>query len=146
MGRSIPVLTLLIGSTACTGADLHEVELELEVARLDAGAAERWPYPAIESGHPEITVRGVFTAQGPCRELGSTVARTYPGEYVLRVVAEQPRPTCPDTTRLLGYVAVLRGLPEGSHALRVVHVGADGRTLAETVFRHEIRVTNDPAR
>lgn len=144
MRISIAGLILLIWSSACTGVDLHEVELD--VARLDAGEAARWPNPAVESGHHEITVRGVFTAQGPCRELRGTVARTVPGEYVLRVGAEQPRPVCPDTTRLLGYVAVLRGLPEGSHNLRVVHVGADSRTLAETVFRHEIRVTNDPAR
>lgn len=140
LGRFIPVLSL----AACAAEPPHEVELTAE--HLSPGEAEAWPLPAVQSGSPVITVRQVFVAQGPCRELEAVVARTYPGEVVLRVSAHVEGEECDDRSRHLGYTAALRGLPEGVHDLRVVHVGADGRTLTETVFQHQIVVTSEPAR
>lgn len=113
------------------------------MVRLEAAEVRSWPFPAVESGHHEITVRQVFTAQGPCRELRGDLTPRYPGEYLLRVVAHEV-PSCDSESPHIGYVAVLRGLPAGNHRLRIVHVGADGRTLAETVLEHPIVVTGEP--
>jgi len=134
-----PVLILFVTLSGCrTEPDVREVELTTQ--RLLAPEVPAWPAPAIESGQPEITLRHLFTAQGPCRELHAELSPRYPGEFLLRVVADDKSP-CDSDTPYIGYVAVLRGLPAGNHRLRVVHVGAEGRTLAETVFEHQIVVT-----
>jgi len=135
------LVAVLAGCAAGDGG----LEVDLTIRRLDAAAVEGWPQPAVESGQPDIVVRQVFTAQGPCRDLSAELMPRYPGEYLLRVVAEDRSP-CPDGTPHIGYTAVLRGLPPGSHSLRVVHVGADGRTLAEVALEHPVVVTGEAAR
>ncbi|CAN5680044.1 hypothetical protein BH23GEM3_BH23GEM3_06920 [soil metagenome] len=139
MSRSLPAVILILWLVGCADEPTAR-EVDLTTQRLTAAEVGDWPLPAVESGHPDITVRQVFTAQGPCRELEAEVMPRYPGQFMLRVVAHEPYP-CDDETPHIGYIAVLRGLPAGSHQLRVVHVGADGRTLAETVFEHPIVVT-----
>jgi hypothetical protein len=136
----VPVVVLLV---AC-GDRSTNLEVELTTRRIQQVEIADWRAPAVESGQPEITVRQVFTAQGPCRTLQAALMPRYPGEFLLRVVAEELA-SCPDDSPHIGYIAVLRGLPEGSHRLRVVHVGADGRTLAEAVLEHPIIVTGEPA-
>lgn len=66
--------------------------------------------------------------------------RRYPGEFLLRIEASETPGPCGDPSVHIGYTAVLRGLPAGRHQLRIVHVGADGRTLAEVVLEHPIVV------
>lgn len=137
----ILLLTLLLaGAGAC--AEPPPLEVEIEAVRLAPADTAAWARPAVESGHDRITVRQIFTAQGPCRHLDARLMRRYPGEFLLRVEAREVPPPCGDTTPHLGYTALLRGLPVGSHRLRIVHVGADGRTLAEAVLEHPIVVTN----
>ncbi|MEX2584604.1 MAG: hypothetical protein WD766_15150 [Gemmatimonadota bacterium] len=119
--------------------------VELEAARLDEGELSIGRGPSVESGHHEITVRQVFTARGPCRQLDAGLMRLYPGEYMLRIEAREEFPCVSDTPHI-AYTALLKGLPAGTHRLSVVHVGADGRTLAQTVLEHPVVVTNSGAR
>jgi len=137
--RHIVFLLLLLFGCG-VGQPAHEVELS--TTRLTESEARAWSFPAVESGHPEIRVRGVFFAQGPCRELEAQFTRAYPRGYMLRIEAHEADP-CMDASRHLEYVATLRGIPEGRHELRVVHFGADGETLVETVLEHPIVVTSD---
>jgi hypothetical protein len=139
MSRFLLPAALMLGLTACPG-EREVLEVDLTTERLSPAEVQDWPAPAVESGLPEITVRQIFTAQGPCRTLDVGLMPRYPGEYLLRVAAEDLSP-CEDDTPYIGYTAVLRGLPPGSHRLRVVHFSADGRPLAETVFEHPIIVT-----
>jgi len=127
----------------CAGATSN-LEVELSTQRIKADEVAGWAAPAVESGQREIAVRQVFTAQGPCRTLNAELMPRYPGEFLLRIEAEDHSP-CPEPSPHIGYTAVLRGLPEGSHRLRVIHVGADGRTLVEAVLEHPIVVTGAPA-
>jgi len=134
------LLALLLGAAgACT--EQGSPEVEIEAVRLGAEDTAAWARPVIESGQYPITVRQVFTAQGPCRILDARLMRRYPGEYLLRVEARELLEPCGEETPHIGYTATLRGLPAGTHGLRIVHVGADGRTLAEAVLEHPIVVT-----
>lgn len=143
----LPALLLLLAlpllGSACRATE--ELSAELDAVRLPPQRIQGWAVPAVESGHHEITVRQVFTAQGPCRELHGALMRRFPGEYLLRVEAGDASP-CSDDSPHLGYTAVLRGMPAGRHQLRIVHVGVDGRTLAETALEHPIVVTSGPGR
>jgi len=137
MNRMLMPALLICSLAGCGSAEL---EVELTTQRLESTEVDRWPFPAVESAQPEIVVRQVFAAQGPCRELHAELMPRFPGEFLLRVVAEDRSP-CPNQTSHIGYTAVLRGMPAGSHQLRVVHVGADGRTLADVALKHPIIVT-----
>jgi len=143
MYRMMCLISVSLGLLGCGDASA-ELDVELTTERIAADDVPAWSTPAVESGQPAIAIRQVFTAQGPCRILEAELMPRFPGEFLLRVVAEDRSP-CSDDTPHIGYTAVLRGLPEGSHQLRVVHVGADGRTLAETVLEHPIVVTRAPA-
>jgi hypothetical protein len=129
---------LMLGLTACS-EERAVLEVDITTERLSPAEMQDWAAPAVQSGLPGITVRQMFTAQGPCRELEAALMPRYPGEYLLRVAAEDLSP-CEDETRYIDYTALLRGLPPGSHRLRVVHFSADGRPLAEAVFEHPIIV------
>jgi len=142
MVRSVSCVIMVFWLTGC-GAERGSLEVELTTQRLQTSEVQTWPVPGVESGQPEITVRQVFTAQGPCRELDAELLPRYPGEYMLRVVAEDRSP-CDSEVPYIGYTARLSGLPPGTHQLRVVHVGANGRTLAEAVLEHPIVVTAGP--
>jgi len=144
MMRFILLAALLLWPLTACDREPEERAVDLTTVRLAPEELAEWAGPAVESGHHEITVRQVFTAQGPCRELEAEVMPRFPGEYMLRVAAKDRSP-CDDDTPHLGYTAVLRGLPTGSHQLRIVHVGADGSTLAETVLEHPIIVTDAPS-
>jgi hypothetical protein len=137
--RAGGILILAIVLNAC-GEESEVRSVDLATTRVTAEEAQGWSAPAIESGHAEITVRQIFTARGRCRELHADLVPTYPGEYLLRVVATE-MPGCGNDTPHIAYTATLKGLPEGQHQLRIVHVGADGRTLAETALEHPILVT-----
>jgi len=142
-GRERPVLrSLALAALVLVGcADPPQnLEVDLSTQRLQESEVTEWAAPSVQSGQAEITVRHVFTAQGPCRVLHGELMPRYPGEFLVRVVAEDQSP-CSEETPHIGYTAVLRGLPEGSHQLRVVHVGADGTTLAQTALEHPILVT-----
>jgi len=140
MNRIFSLAMLLCLLVGCRGGPA-DLEVELTTQTLEPGEVDRWPFPAVESAQPEIVVRQVFTAQGPCRELHAEFLPRFPGEFLLRVVAEDRSP-CPSTTPHIGYTAVLSGMPAGRHQLRVVHVGADGRTLADVALEHPIIVTD----
>jgi len=129
------------GVAGC-GPEEEARDVELTTQRLAAEEVVAWGTPAVESGDRVIRVRQVFTARGPCRGLEAQVMRRFPGEYMLRVVAHELDVPCGDDSPHIGYVASLRGLPQGRHELRIVHVGADGSTLAETVLEHPILVTD----
>ncbi len=144
MNRTLVVLMgMLPLLPACTdpGGDL-EVEITASVVASPEGGGEL--RPRVESGFHEITVREVFTARGPCRELDALLTRDYSEGFLLRIEAREGEGPCAEESPHLLYTAVLRGLPEGTHALRVVHVGADGRTLSETVLAHPVLVTAPP--
>lgn len=132
--------TLLAALAGCSEQrELPEVSLSTE--RLSeaeiAGRAE----PALESGHPRITVRLVFTALGPCRDLTAEVVEPSAGQYVLQVIAHPPTRPCGSESPYIGYTAVLTGLPEGRSELRVVHITTDGRRTMQAVFDHPVLVT-----
>ena len=140
MSRFLLPAILMLGLVACQG-EREVLEVDLTTERLSPAEVQDWPAPVVQSGLPEITVQQIFTAQGPCRTLEAALMPRYPGEYLLRVAAEDLSP-CEDDTPYIGYTAVLRGLPPGSHRLRVVHFSADGRPLAEAVLEHPIIVTH----
>lgn len=119
-------------------------EVELTSTRIASEDPTAEPIHSVESGHHVITVRLVFTAQGPCRELEAGLTRDYPAGYLLRIEATEMDEACGDDSPHILYTAVLTGLPEGRHPLRVVHVGADGRTLSRTTLEHPVVVTAPP--
>lgn len=133
-------LTLLAALAGC-GEQRELPEVSLSTERLSevevAGRAE----PALESGHPRITVRLVFTALGPCRDLTADVVEPSAGRYVLQVTAHPPTRPCESDSPYIGYTAVLTGLPEGRSELRVVHITTDGRRTMQAVFEHPVLVT-----
>jgi hypothetical protein len=134
-------MLLLLPACADTGGPL---EVDLTTSVVPSVEAEGELRPRVESGFHEITVREVFTARGPCRELEALLTRDYSEGFLLRIEAREAEGPCLEESPHLLYTAVLRGLPEGSHPLRVVHVGADGRTLNETVLAHPVLVTAPP--
>ncbi|TVP42514.1 MAG: hypothetical protein EA350_15445 [Gemmatimonadales bacterium] len=134
-------MLLLAPGCADSGAQL---EVELTTSVIPATEVDADPQPRVESGFHEITVRQVFTARGPCRELDALLTRDYSEGFLLRIEAKEREGPCEEDSPHLLYAAVLRGLPEGTHPLRVVHVGADGRTLNETVLAHPVLVTAAP--
>jgi len=136
----IGMLLLVAG---CADATL-QLEVDLTTTVIPSAEAEGDPQPRVESGFHEITVRQVFTARGPCRDLEALLTRDYSEGFLLRIEAKERDGPCHEDSPHLRYVAVLRGLPEGTHPLRVVHVGADGRTLNETVLAHPVLVTAAP--
>jgi len=127
---------LFSGRRTLQRPDLRGRSQQIEIAQ--------WPTPAIASGQPEITVGQIFTAQGPRRTLHAGLMPGYPGELLLRVVAEV-RSRCPDDGPRTGCAAVVRGLPVGRHRIRMVHMDADGRALAETGPEHPTVVTVESA-
>ncbi|TVP60360.1 MAG: hypothetical protein EA351_00740 [Gemmatimonadales bacterium] len=134
-------MLLLVPGCADSGLQL---EADLSTSVIPATAVDADPQPRVESGFHEITVRQVFTARGPCRDLKALLTRDFSEGYLLRIEAREREGPCEDDSPHLHYTAVLRGLPEGTHPLRVVHVGADGRTLNETVLAHPVLVTAAP--
>jgi hypothetical protein len=137
------VLLMISGICSCSAPE-QRLEVDLTATVIWPAAAEGDPQPRIESGFHEITVRQVFSAQGPCRDLDALLTRDFSDGFLLRIVAREREGPCREDSPHLFYTAVLRGLPEGMHSLRVVHVGADGRTLNETVLSHPVLVTSVP--
>lgn len=119
-------------------------EVRLLTERLSESDVAGRAQPAIESGHPSITVRLVFTALGPCRELSANVVQLSTRQYVLQVMAHPPADPCGSDSPYIGYSAVLTGLPEGRSELRVVHITTDGRRTVQAVFEHPVVVTPEP--
>lgn len=144
MRRIMPItLTLALLMAGCVG-DQDRPTVDLSTVRITPEEMETRPQHALESGYHSITVRQVFSAQGPCRVLDAELTRNHPAGYMLRVEAREDDPACGDDSPHIEYTAVLRSLPPGRHQLRVVHIGADGRPLAETVFEHPVVVTQRP--
>lgn len=142
----LPAVALVLGTSAsgCT-SEGDPPQVRLETQRLTEPEVAERAEPAIESGHPEITVRLVFTALGPCRDLTADVVEPSARQYVLQVTAHAPSEPCPETSPHIGYTAVITGLPEGRSELRVVHITTDGRRTMQAVFEHPVLVSPRPA-
>lgn len=68
------------------------------------------------------TVRGTVTTPTPCHKLTGTVAHTG-GTVVLRVAAAaDPEAMCIQSIGSVPFTATIRGLPAGTHPLRVEYV------------------------
>lgn len=84
-------------------------------------------------------VRGTATTPTPCHKLTGTVERTG-GTIVLRVAAAaDPDMMCIQSIGSVPYTATIRGLPAGTHPLRVEHVYPGTGWPAATAL--ETRVT-----
>ena len=82
------------------------------------------------------TVRGTMTTPTPCHRLTGAVERAG-GTVVLRVsAAADPNAMCIQSIGSIPYTAEIRGLPAGTHPLRVVHLypgtGWETATVLET--------------
>ena len=96
--------------------------MTLDFTPGDAAAAAAGEHAAAaEGGSGTVTVRGAAAAPTPCHTLSGEAAESG-GGLVLRVaVSPDPDAMCAQVIASLGYTAVLRGVPAGEHALRVVH-------------------------
>ena len=92
-----------------------------------------------EGAAGSATVRGTMTTPTPCHRLSGTVERTG-GTVVLRVAAAaDPERMCIQSIGSVPYTATIRGLPAGTHPLRVEHVYPGTGWPAATAL--ETRVT-----
>lgn len=83
-----------------------------------------------------VVVRGTMTTPTPCHRLSGAVEQTG-GTVVLRVsAAADPEKMCIQSIGSIPYTATIRGLPAGTHPLRVEHLypgtGWDTATVLET--------------
>jgi hypothetical protein len=137
-------VALALVSSACAEPS-EPPQVELTTERLAPNEVKNWSRPAVESGHPEITVQRVFSAAEPCQVLNADVIERARREYVLRVFARKAPQTCGDRSHDIGYRAVLKGVPAGRGNLRVVHIVTNGARTTRRVLEHPIVVTDGSA-
>lgn len=113
------LLTLLTGCAAERAGPEVEIRSERPISEQGDGGSSS---ARIESDAEGITIRQVFEALGPCRELmGDVVAAPF-GRYAVRITARGPTVPCDHDLRHIRYSAVVKGLPAGYQQLRIVHV------------------------
>jgi hypothetical protein len=112
----------------------QQVTVELTQGQGSSSAGEQGATAQPSAGG--ATVRGTMTTPTPCHRLSGAVERTG-GAVVLRVsAAADPDAMCIQSIGAVPYTAVIRGLPAGTHEIRVVHTypgtGWETATVLET--------------
>jgi hypothetical protein len=125
------------GTPAAAPSPAGSQQVTVQFTQGEAGSAAGEDQRATAAGDAGgATVRGVMSAPNPCYRLAGSVARSG-GTVTLTVSGTaDPDAMCIQSIGSIPYTAVIRGLPAGSHTLRVVHTypgtGWETATALET--------------